>query len=92
MLNRFMQATFAFLSVMDREGRGIEYHMVKVLVLYALVLLMPGDTLNWAIYAELLRYGVGEVGLAICIIVLAVFRGGAFTLMDTIIGPRPSEP
>ena len=76
-LDRIMQPTFAFLSVMDREGRGIEYHMVKVILFYALVLLIPGDTLNWAMYAELLRYGVGEVGLAICLIVLAVFRGGA---------------
>lgn len=76
-IDRTMQATFSFMSVMDREGRGIEYHMVKVLLLYALVLWMPGDTLNWDIYAHLLQYGVGEAGLGTCLIVLAVFRGGA---------------
>lgn len=76
-MNKIVPSILAFLSVMDREGRGIEYHMVKVLFFYALVLWMPGDTLNWDVYEHLLQYGIGEAGLGTCLIVLAVFRGGA---------------
>lgn len=74
-LDRWLTTVFSFFSVMDREGRGIEYHMVKVIFFYALVLLIPGDTLNWAYYAELFKFGVGETGLAVCLVVLAVIRG-----------------
>lgn len=74
-IDNLMSSIFLFFSVMDREGRGIEYHMVKVIFFYALVLYLPGDTLSWEIYAELLRYGIGEIALAGCLMVLAAVRG-----------------
>ena len=74
-IDKMLTTVFSFFSVMDREGRGIEYHMVKVIFFYALILYLPGDTFNWPIYAELLRYGIGEIALAGCLMVLAVVRG-----------------
>lgn len=75
LIDSMLTTIFSFFSVMDREGRGIEYHMVKVIFFYALILYMPGDTLNWAMYQELLRYGIGEIALAGGLMVLAVVRG-----------------
>ncbi|WP_423211583.1 hypothetical protein [Paracoccus yeei] len=65
---------FSFFSVMDREGRGIEYHMTKVLALFALVLYLPGDTLGLRTYAQLAYYGLSEMVLAGLVGVVAVYR------------------
>ncbi|WP_189654760.1 hypothetical protein [Paracoccus mutanolyticus] len=68
---------FSFFSVMDREGRGIEYHMTKVLALFALVLYLPGDTLGLRTYAQLAYYGLSEMVLAGLVGVVALVAAWA---------------
>ena len=70
-----MQTVFGFISVMDREGRGIEYHMTKVLLFFALVLFLPGDTLRWDTYTALARYGISEMTMSGVLLSLAIIRG-----------------
>lgn len=69
-----MQMAFGFFSVMDREGRGTEWHMAKVLLLFALILLLPGDTMNWQSYATLQRYGVNETTFVGALLALGIVR------------------
>lgn len=69
-----LNAIFGFFLVMDREGRGIEYHMTKVTLFFAAVLLLPGDTMNWASYAMLVSYGVAEMTLAAWFLLLGTTR------------------
>lgn len=66
---------FSFFSVMDREGRGIEYHMTKVLALFAMALYLPGDTLNLRTYSQLAYYGLSEMALAGLVLAIALVRG-----------------
>lgn len=70
-----VRAVFSFFSVMDREGRGIEYHMTKVLLFFALILFLPGDTLNWQSYAALGRYGISEMAMSGVLLSVAIVRG-----------------
>ena len=67
---------FSFFSVMDRKGRGIEYHMTKVLALFAMVLYLPGDTLNLRTYSQLAYYGLSEMALAGLVRGLALYING----------------
>lgn len=70
-----MQTVFSFFAVMDREGRGLEYHMTKVLLFLAVVLYLPGDTFNWQTYAALVLYGVSEMVMAGWFLLLGTVRG-----------------
>jgi len=63
-----------FCSIMDREGRGVEYHMTKVLFFMGLVLLLPQDTLNLATYRYIASYGVSEIVFAVGVIGCALWR------------------
>lgn len=74
-MTRIINAIFGFFSVMDRHGRGTEYHMVNVLALFALILLIPGDTMNWQTYSGLSRYGITETTLSAFLLSLAAVRG-----------------
>ncbi|WP_164876058.1 hypothetical protein [Falsirhodobacter deserti] len=53
----FMTATAKavadFFSVMDREGRGMKYHMSKVIFFMGLVLVLPQNTLMLPTYRQI---------------------------------------
>ena len=72
---RPIEGIFGFFSVMDREGRGIEYHMTKVLLFFAIILLMPGDTTNWKTWKALVVYGFTEMVMAGWFLFLGTVRG-----------------
>lgn len=69
-----VRAGAAFYAVMDREGRGTEFHMAKVLLLVAAVLLLEGNTLGFQTYAQLHAYGLSEPVLASLCLGLGLVR------------------
>lgn len=66
-----------FFAVMDREGRGIEYHMSKVLLFMGLILMLPRNTLNLRTYQEIASYGLSEIVFAVSLVACAAMRFGA---------------
>ncbi|MDB6455131.1 hypothetical protein [Falsirhodobacter sp. 20TX0035] len=66
-----------FLATMDRDGRGVEYHMTRILFLMGLILLMPENTLSLQTYQEIAKYGLSEMVFAVFLLGCAAIRFGA---------------
>ncbi|WP_435168782.1 hypothetical protein [Falsirhodobacter sp. 1013] len=76
-LQSLLRRSVGFLAMMDREGRGVEYHMTKVLFFMGLILLMPEDTLSLQTYKEIAKYGFSEMVFAVFLIGCALIRFAA---------------
>ena len=63
-----------FFSVMDRERRGIEYHMSKVVFFMGLVLVLPENTLMLPTYRQVYETGLSETFAAVTLCGWGVFR------------------
>ncbi|MDB6455221.1 hypothetical protein [Falsirhodobacter sp. 20TX0035] len=73
---RFLFSMIAdFFSVMDREGRGIEYHMSKVMFFMGLILILPENTLMLPTYQQIYGLGSSEMFAAV---ILCGFGGWRF--------------